>query len=153
MKRIAERARAEAKNVYTHRGARLTPQVASQRTHLWAPMAKHDRTFYQINREHPLVRQVMETTSDRAALAALLSLLQETIPLQHITISSTEKPDCQPQPFEGADETQIMEVMLTLFRSFRASGCTAEEARTRLRSHWPFELFPALLATLDESTP
>ena len=153
LKRIAERARAEAKNVYTHRGARLTPQVASQRTHLWAPMAKHDRTFYQINREHPLVRQVMETASDRAALVALLSLLQETIPLQHITISSTEKPDCQPQPFEGADETQIMEVMLTLFRSFRASGCTAEEARTRLRSHWPFELFPALLATLDESTP
>lgn len=153
LKRIAERARAEAKNVYTHRGARLAPQAATVRTHLWEPMARHDCTFYQINREHPLVRQAFETTRDRAALTALLRLLQETIPLQHITIASTEKPDGQPQPFEGADETQIREVMLMLFRSLRASGCTANEARSRVRTHWPFELFPALLATLEDPTP
>lgn len=153
LRRIAERARAEAKNVYTHRGARLAPQAATTRTHLWEPMARHDRTFYQINYEHPLVRQAFDTTRDRSALAALLRLLQETVPLQHITITSTEKPDCQPQPFEGTDESQIMEVMQMLFRSLRASGCSVDEARTRLRTHWPFELFPALLAALDESIP
>ena len=153
LERIAKRAREEAENVYTHRGARLAPNATIERTLLWEPMAKHDRTFYHINRDHPLVRQVVETTKDRPALNALLRLLQETIPLQHITIASTEKPDAQPQPFEGADEHQIMEVMLTLFRSFRANGCTVDEARNRLRTHWPFELFPALLASLDESTP
>jgi hypothetical protein len=152
LKHIAERARAEAKNVYTHRGARLAPQAAIPRTHLWEPITKHDRTFYQINREHPLVRQVLDATKDRSAVTALLRLLQETIPLQHITIASTERPDGQPQPFEGAEESQIREVMLILFRALRASGCTVDEARSRVRTHWPFELFPALLATLEDHT-
>jgi hypothetical protein len=152
LKRIAERARAEAKNVFSHRGARLAPQAATARTHLWEPMAKHDRTFYQINHAHPLVRQAIDSSQDRPALTALLRLLQETIPLQHITISSTEKPDDQPQPFEGANETQIREVMLSLFRSLRASGCSVDEARSQLRTYWPFELFPALLATLEDHT-
>ena len=153
LKRIAERARAEAKNVYTHRGARLAPQTAITRTHLWAPMAKHDRTFYQINPEHPLVQQAFGATRDRPALTALLRMLQETIPLQHITIASTEKPDGQPQPFESSDESQIREVMMILFRSLRASGWTVDEARSRVGTHWPFELFPSLLATLEEPAP
>lgn len=153
LERIAKRAREEAKNVYTHRGARLAPNAATERTLLWEPMAKHDRTFYQINRDHPLVRQVMEATKDRSALNALLRLLQETIPLQHITIANTEKPDGQPQPFEGADEGQIRGIMLELFRAFRTSGSSIEDARSRVRTHWPFELFPSLLATLDDSPP
>jgi hypothetical protein len=153
LKAIAEHARALAKNVYTHRGTRQVPHAASERVHLWESMAKHDRTFYQINRAHPLVRQALENSKDRAALHALLHLLQETIPLQHITIASAEKPDCQPQPFEGANEGQKREVMSELFRLFRSSGCSVEESRQRLRAHWPFELFPELIASLDDPTP
>jgi hypothetical protein len=150
LRRIAERIRAQAKNVYTHRGARLTPQASSAIVHLWAPLVKHDRVFYQINREHPLVSRVIATTQDKAALGALLRLLQETIPLQHISIASTEKPDSQPEPFDGATEAQVREAMEPLYNLFRSSGCTPAESKARLSAHSPFDLFPAIIATLDE---
>ena len=149
LRRIALRTREEAKKVYTHRGARLVPQQNSERVHLWAPVAKHDRVFYQINREHPLVRHSLATTTDAPALRALLSLVQETIPLQHIAITATENPSSQPEPFEDVQEEEIMEAMRGLYQFFRAAGHAPDEARRRLSSHSPFDQFPALLATLE----
>lgn len=150
LKSFAATIRARAKNVYTHRGARLTPQAASAIVHLWAPVAKHDRMFYQINREHPLVRQVAETTPDKAAFGALLRLLQETIPLQHICIASTEKPDSQPEPFQDAADAEIREAMTQLYQVFRSMGHSPDEARRSLRTHSPFDAFPHLISTLEE---
>lgn len=149
LRRIALRTREEAKKVYTHRGARLVPQQNSERVHLWAPVAKHDRVFYQINREHPLVRHALATTTDAPALRALLALVQETIPLQHIAITATENPASQPEPFEGAQEAEITEAMRQLYRLFLAAGHAPEEARRRLSSQSPFNQFPALIAALD----
>ena len=37
------------------------------------------------------------------------------------------------------------------FRSLTATGYGPKEAVNRLRTVWPFELFPALLQTLAES--
>lgn len=149
LRRIALRTREEAKKVYTHRGARLVPHKDSERIHLWAPVAKHDRVFYQINREHPLVRHALAATTDAPALRALLSLVQETIPLQHIAITATENPASQPEPFEGAKAAEITEAMRQLYRLFVNAGHAPDEARRRLSSQSPFDQFPALIATLD----
>jgi hypothetical protein len=148
LRRIAEHTRARAKAVYTHRGARLTPQGAPERVHLWEPMAKNDRVFYRINREHPLVRHLDANATDAATLHALLRLLEETVPLQHIGITSVEKPGSQAEPFEHAGEADIHEAMHQLYRVFLAAGHSPEEARKRLSSHSPFDQFPTLLATL-----
>ncbi len=149
LRRIAENTRARAKAVYTHRGSRLTPNGSSERVHLWAPLAKNDRVFYQINRDHPLVRRVMESTSDKTAVQALLRLLQETIPLQHISITGTEKPDSQPEPFEGADDVEIRGAMNLLYRMFVSAGHSPAEAKKRLSTHSPFDQFPEILATIE----
>jgi Histidine kinase-, DNA gyrase B-, and HSP90-like ATPase len=149
LKRIALRTREEAKKVYTYRGARLVPQKNSERVHLWGPVAKHDRVFYQINREHPLVRHALDTASDPAALRALLALLQETIPLQHIAITATEKPASQPEPFESSHESEIMEAMSQLYRLFCAAGHSPEESKRRLSAQSPFDQFPGLLSSID----
>lgn len=152
LKRIAERTRAEAKNVYTHRGARLTGPMSAGFVHLWAAVAKHDRVSYRINPEHPLVQRAMESTSDQPALRALISLLQETIPLQHISIAAAERPGSQAEPFESAAETEVTEAMRQLYRLFRAAGHSAEEAKRRLSAHSPFDQFPSLIAALDPSS-
>jgi hypothetical protein len=148
LRRVAEHARARAKAVYTHRGSRLTPRGAPERVHLWEPMAKHDRVFYRINRKHPLVCHLREGAADPDALRALLRMLEETLPLQHIGITCAERPGSQAEPFEHADEAEIREAMLQLYRIFLASGHPPEEARKRLSAHSPFDQFPAMLSTL-----
>ncbi len=154
LKRIAERTRAEAKNVYTHRGARLTaPAESSPNNRLWLHFAKHDRLFYRINDEHPLVRRVLESAPDKPALRALLALIQESIPLQHIGVTAAEKPGSQPEPFEGTPAAQVSDVLRELYRTFLLVGYGHEEAIQRISSHPPFDQFPELLATLTREPP
>ena len=153
LRRIAERARSDAKRIYSHRGARLTPVNESERTFLWEPLAKHDKTFYRINRQHPLVKQASVASQDRATYNALLRLIEETVPLPHITITNSEHPNTLPGPFERSPDIQVLEVMQQTYRSLVASGYGPEDALNRMRTIWPFELFPALLETLRESPP
>ena len=148
LRRIAECARSRAKAVYTHRGARLTPQGSPERVHLWAPMAKNDRVFYKINRDHPLVRHFGSGAADAQAFRALLSMLEETVPIQHIGITSVEKPGAQSEPFEHAADAEIRDAMHQLYRIFIGAGHPPEEAKKRLSAHSPFDQFPVLLATL-----
>jgi hypothetical protein len=150
LRRIAERCRSEAKRVYSHRGAKLSPKSDQERVLLWEPIAKHDRTFYRLNREHPLIEQALQKCSDRSMLKALLRLIEETIPFPHISVSSSENPNAIPGPFERARESEVRGIMKEAFDSLVSSGYGRKEAAERLRTIWPFELFPAVLQSLVE---
>jgi hypothetical protein len=153
LRRIGERTRSDAKRVYSYRGAKLSPKADGERVLLWEPLARHDKMFYRLNRQHPLLKQVLAATSNRSALNALFRLIEETIPFPHIAIATSEKPNSLPGPFEQTAESQIREVMEEAFNSLMASGYGPKEAVNRLRTIWPFELFPALLENLSESQP
>lgn len=153
LRHIAERTRSEAKRIYSHRGAKLAKVADNNRVLLWEPMARHDKTFYRLNREHPLLKRSLAVSADKAALNALLRLIEETIPFPHITITNSEKPETLPAPFDHTAESQISEVMQQAFRSLVDSGYDAKDAVNRLKTLWPFELFPALLESLAESAP
>jgi hypothetical protein len=150
LRHIAERARSDARRVFSLRGARLSPVNDSARTFLWEPLAKHDKTFYRINRQHPLVKQASVACQDRPTYNALLRLIEETVPLPHKTITNSERPNTLPAPIDRSPDSQILALMQQTYRSLTASGYDAEDALNRMRTIWPFELFPALLETLKE---
>lgn len=148
---VALNARFKAKAVYTHRGTRLTSQGAPDRVHLWEAMVKNERTFYKINRDHPLVHHLSKQSQEPKAFSTLIRLLEETIPLQHIGIVGAEKPGSQSEPFELSSDTEIKESMNQLYNLFIAVGHGPNEAKKRLSEHSPFDQFPALLATFEQS--
>ena len=151
LRRIGEATRSIAKRVFSHRGAKLTPRADQERVLLWEPYAKHDKTFYRLNRQHPLLKSAMEGSENREALKALFRLIEETVPFPHIAIENSERPESIATPFQHAQENQIREVMDQAFHSLTATGYGPKEAIDRLRTVWPFELFPALLQTFAES--
>lgn len=146
--KIAERTRDTAKRVYSFRGAKLTPASDVERIFLWEPVVRHDTVAYRLNREHPLIKQAFVSSSDSGALSALLRLVEETLPAAHITIQNTEKPTSLRGPFEGVSDAQVRDVMEHVLRALCKAGGGRQQAIERLRSLWPFELFPALLETL-----
>ena len=148
--RIGERTRSVAKRVYSHRGAKLVPTEGQERVFLWEQTAKHNRVFYRVNREHPLVKQIRAACSDIPKFSALLRLIEETIPVPLITITGREKPDQTIGPFEKSRESEILEVMRQVFASLRASGLSRKEALLRLAHFEPFPRFPELLQTIHE---
>lgn len=152
LRQIAERTRSDAKRVYSHRGARLSPKADASRTLLWHPTSKHDKVFYHLDRAHPLVTRSLAACTDKPALNALLRLIEETVPFPHITVANSEKPGSLPTPFEYAKEANVRMVMREAYNSLLVSGYGKAEARNRLRTLWPFELFPALLESLIEDS-
>lgn len=152
LRRIGERTRNDAKRVYSHRGAILAPK-GEERLMLWQTAARHDKIFYRLNRDHPLLRRAFESATDRPALNALLRLIEETTPFAHITMENSERPNSLPGPFEHSPESHVREVMEQAFESLIDSGYGPNQAIDRLRTIWPFELFPALLQSLAESRP
>jgi hypothetical protein len=153
LRRIAERTRAEARHIYTHRGAKLTPQADAARTLLWEPRARHDKTFYHLNREHALVKAALHDATDRSSLNALLHLIEESIPTPHISVTNSDKPDHHASPFEGVPNTKIREVLNQLYLAFRAGGRSHREAIEHIPLHPPFDQFPDLIASLAENPP
>ncbi|OYV05717.1 MAG: ATP-binding protein, partial [Verrucomicrobiales bacterium VVV1] len=150
LRAIGNHARSKAKRVYSYRGAKLTNQADVERVLLWESLAKHDKVFYRINREHPLLKQALTKSSDKPALNALLRLIEETVPFPNIAINNSENPNSAPSPFERVPDGQVTEVMEEAFESLVATGYSPGEAANRLRTIWPFELFPALIQSLVE---
>ena len=131
-------------------GAKLIPREGEERIFLWNQKVRHGRVSYEINRNHPLVRQSLATCRDKGRLHALLRLVEETIPVPLITITDREKPDQTLGPFEATNAPQIIAVMKEAFNALRATGYSAKEALTRLRTMEPFPRFPAELEAFAE---
>jgi hypothetical protein len=151
LRRIGARARAEAKRIYSHRGARLVATENREKIFMWEPMSRHDKTFYKINREHPLYKRAQASAEDRQAFAAFVRLIEETVPIPHITIENSERPGSHAAPFDHAKEREIRQVMQQAYNSLIETGYGADEAVSRLQTIWPFELFPSLLESLKEA--
>ena len=150
LRRIGEDTRARAKRIYSFRGAKLMPKEGQERIFLWHQKARHGRVSYQINRDHPLVRQSLAASGDKAPLLALFRLMEETIPVPLITITDREQPDQTLGPFEAAKTPEVIEVMREAFHALRATGYSPKEAMTRLQTMEPFPRFPAELQAFAE---
>lgn len=150
LQKIGRNTREKAKRIYSHRGASLAAAADQDRVLMWKHLASHDRTFHRLNREHPLLVQALEKSTDRPALNALLRLIEETVPLPLISINNSDQPTGMPTPFEGVPDSEIRAVMKEAFEAMIISGYKPRDAAERMRTMWPFELFPALLQSLIE---
>lgn len=149
--RIGARARADAKRIYSHRGAKLVSTEDRAKIFMWEPISRHDKTFYRLNREHPLFKRVQAASGDKKAFTAFMRLVEETVPIPHITIENSERPGSHAAPFDHAREREIREIMQQAYDSLVETGYGSDEAIRRLQTIWPFELFPALLQSLKEA--
>lgn len=151
LKRIARLTRSTASEVYRHRGAKLISKNGKDHLFLWEQKVRHGKVFYSINREHPLVNDVLQTAGDKASVRALLRLTEETVPVALITINNSEKPEQHATPFEQVKTNQIATVMRQAYKAIlRNQKLTPRQAKERLAMMEPFNRFPELIASLDE---
>ena len=150
LQRIARTARGRASRIYRHRGKILQRQHGDRQTFLWKHLKKHGKTFYKINRDHPLVRKVIEESADRDNMSVLLNLIEQTIPAPLIVINNAESPDGLGQPFEDSQSgfRKALEAVYSALRNEGSDSATAARAIMRME---PFNQYPELIAGfLDE---
>jgi hypothetical protein len=150
LQRIARTARARASSIYRHRGKVIQRQLGDREAFLWTHLTKHGKSFYKINRDHPLVRKVLDGAEERAPLQALFSLIEQTIPAPLIVINNAETPDAFGQPFEGA-ASELKKAMEAVFDAMVEGGRDRADAARALLAMEPFNNHPEIVtAFLDD---
>lgn len=143
LKRIADLTRSRASDIYRHRGRIIARNNSAPHVFAWDKKVKHGKIFYSVNREHPLVKDVMANSgAGKSRINALLRLLEETVPVPWIVMSNAENPDQQSVPFEQSPSSQICDIMREVFTALRRSDMTVKEALHRLRTMEPFDRYP-----------
>jgi hypothetical protein len=141
LKRIASLTRERAVEIYRHRGKVVARQNSQNFVFLWEQKQRHGKFFYSVNRKHPLVQQVYRS-GEKAELDALLSMLEESIPVSHILITNAGNEEKFNGPFENSPPEALLNVLSISFTALLNSGIEAEEAKKRLAGMDPFNLFP-----------
>lgn len=141
LKRIASLTRERAVEIYRHRGKVMARQNSQNFVFLWEQKLRHGKFFYSVNREHPLVQQAYRS-GNKAELDALLSMLEESIPISHILITNAGEPEKFNTPYENTPPDALQNVLRSSFTALLNSGIGAEDAKKRLLGMDPFNLFP-----------
>jgi hypothetical protein len=148
--RIARTARSRAVRLYRHRGKVLSRAYGDQQEFLWQNVLKHGKTFYKINREHALVKKVIDNSEDKGALRALLALVEQSVPAPLIVINNAERPDSLGVPFSDS-LSDLKKTMDEVYRSFLEDGKTRQDAAHLLARSEPFQHHPEVLAAFLEA--
>lgn len=151
LQRIARAARSQASSIYRHRGKIIRRTLGGNDVFLWNHVVKSGRTFYKINRDHPLVARVLASAEDKEPVRALLALVEQTIPAPLIVINNAEAPDSLAQPFEDSP-AELKRAMHETFEALIDKGLDRPAAARKLLALEPFGQFPELVAVfLDEA--
>ena len=147
--RIARAARSRASSIYRYRGKVIQRALGDSRVFLWKHLTKHGRTFYKINREHPLVEKVLAAATAKGPVRALLSLVEQTVPAPLIVVNNAEAPDSLAQPFEDSP-AELRRAMAEVFDALIEQGRPRAEAARALLGMEPFNHYPDLVTAFLE---
>ncbi|NDK57688.1 ATP-binding protein [Pontibacter sp. BT213] len=150
LKAYASKVRAQAVDVYRHKGKVLQRKYASHEFRpVWVEKIRQGKRFYAINTDHPLIQHLLSSLeTKKTSITKLLSLIEETVPIPLITIKESEHPDLQGQPFEDISSDALISLMKLMYDSFIAQGNTDEFAKTAILNMEPFNLYPQLVDSI-----
>jgi hypothetical protein len=151
LKSYAKNIRNQAVNVYRHKGKVLQRKYPSFKfTPVWLEKQRHGKRFYTINRNHPVISELLEEPT-KHNLNELIGFIEETVPVPLITITESEEPESHGIPFENLEHEMLVEKMKNIFKSLIDNGKTQDEAVDTLLSIEPFDKYPEYVENLIEN--
>lgn len=139
----AAEVRAQAVEVYRHKGKNVKTYPGQKFTPLWLEHKRGDKWFHRINREHSLIEKIKEMAKSEPdkAIESLIRFIEETIPVKSIYIKEAEEPEIQGKPFEGAEHEPIKKMMQQIYDKLIIEGKSEEQAKAILSNLEPFNHF------------
>ena len=143
--------RSQAVNVYRHKGKVLQRKYPSFKfTPVWLEKQRQGKRFYSINREHPVINEILSNPSKKN-INELIKFIEETVPVPLITIKESENPESHGTPFENIQHEMLIEKMESTLQVLIKNGKTKEEAAALLLSIEPFDKYPQYVAHIIEN--
>jgi hypothetical protein len=143
LQRIGAETRRRAAAVLTHRGRIVARERGANFVYAWNVRRSNGQVTCHINRKHPLVRQLLRAGTETSAdAAALVRLLEETVPVAALRVMHEAETLDDPEPFSGDADKEAAQVAERIQSALIAQGCTPYEARHRIRLMPPFDQIP-----------
>jgi hypothetical protein len=140
LQRIGAAARRAAAAVLTQRGRVTARERGADFVYAWTVHRSNGQVTCRVNRRHPLVRQVLRGGSDESAdAAALIRLLEETVPVAALRVMHQAETMDDPEPFTGTVDAEAVQVAERIQSALITQGYSPHEARRRIRLMPPFD--------------
>lgn len=150
IKAYASKVRQHAVEVYRHKGKNVKPIAGQKFVPLWIDHKRGDKWFYKINRENPILKNIITNaiTEPEKSIEMLLRFIEETIPSKSIYIKESEQPELQGIPFEATNHDIIKVTMQSMYSNLLSQSRTDEEAKAIISNIEPFNSFSHFLEFL-----
>jgi hypothetical protein len=143
LRAYANKVRSQAVEVYRHKGKILQRKYPTiQFQPVWHEKLRHGKRFFEVNREHPYIKTMLDNLQGGSnELNQLLRFIEETVPIPLITIKESEQPELQGQPFEDTDHEPIRKAMKLMYDKLIKDGKSDDLAKSMILNIEPFNLF------------
>ena len=149
IRRIALAAQRESSKIYRHRGKKLARKGMKEQSFVWHQSIRYGKLGYSINREHPIIRNLLHSEAS-GQIKQLLTLLEETIPVPMIISDYSEKAGEMLAPFEGKGINEYDDMIKVLYDMYLKAGCTSREALENIASTEPYIYSPEKIVLFCE---
>ncbi len=149
--RIARWTRERANEVYRGRRIELPRAHSKDFIFTWIPKVRRGQNFFTLNREHPLYAQLISLLGENGSvLDSYLTLIEETIPLEQIWLTSPEMTH-EPNQSNREDSVELIKAAESLFQILMTSGDNKSLIRKKLMLIEPYQKHPELIDNLLET--
>lgn len=140
---LAKEARNQAIEVYRKRGSKINPGTLNPEfSPFWEQKVRHGKRFYKINRDHPLIDELLLNAGDfKKDIEKVIQFIEETVPVPLITLKESEDERPHGKPFEGVDHNSIKETIKNLYKTYISSGFSKDKAIARILNIEPFNYY------------
>lgn len=147
----AEETRSRARRAFAHRGSAPRTNAGVKVTQAWAVKHLSDGIKYQIDREHPSVRDVLDNAGSlMPQIQAMLRVIEETVPVQRIWLDTAEQKETPRNGFAAEPTSEVMEVLQVMYKGMvERKGMSPEYAKEQLTKTEPFNNYPDLIKSLQ----
>lgn len=146
---LGEDTRRRARSVFANKGNVQRRPSEEPIFEAWHSVVSAGLTKYRVNRDHPVVRAVLDSPlAIDGSVDTMLSVLESTIPVQRIWLDTMEERTAPPQITQEEAE-KIRPMLEALYRSFLRRDYSPKDARHRLLRTEPFQAYPQLIAELS----
>jgi hypothetical protein len=140
---LTKDSRNQAVEVYRHRGKVLKRKLVRNEYHpFWEEKTRHGKRFYSINRNHPIIQNILGSNLDfKKDIEQALTFIEETVPVPLIMVQENEDEKPHGKPFEGTDSNPLVQVMKSMYNSLLQDGLSEEDAKARIANIDPFDYY------------
>lgn len=147
--RIAKATRNQAQRVQASLSRTTALTHSDEMTYLWRPERSSGELRLKLNWGHPLVKEALAGDREtRRTVRALLSYLEETVPLPALRLMFNHDEDRDHEPFSDRPPEEVVQVADRLYAAYISQGLSPAQARTRLTHTYPFNEYPDVLSWL-----